>query len=154
MEEYHPDEKLKQMWLAILGISFLASYVLVFFILSIFYAVYQEKAILIAFLIISIIEIPLAVILYIWIPYYFKSIKYMVSDDFVRIQQGVFWKSLSTIPYEKVQNVDMSQGPIERKFGLGRVLLHTAGYSGQSTAEGIIKGISLRRIFSFFERSI
>lgn len=65
----------------------------------------------------------------------------MVSDNFIRIQKGVFWKRLSTIPFEKVQNVEIHQGPIERSFGLGKILVHTAGYSGQMTAEGVVKGI-------------
>ncbi|MFC1562954.1 PH domain-containing protein [candidate division KSB1 bacterium] len=141
MEEYYPDIKLKKLWQTILGLWFFVLYVLVTIVLLIVYAVYPVNALLIAILVISLIEIPIAVCVFIWVPYYFMSIKYLVSDDFVRIQQGVIWKNLYTISFEKVQNVEIHQGPIERNYGLGKILLHTAGYSGQSTAEGVIKGI-------------
>ena len=141
MEEYYPDAKLKTVWQTIWGLCFFILYILLVVILLIFYAVTTEKGILIAVMLISIVEIPTAALIWLWISRYFKSIKYMVSDDFIRIQKGVFWKELSTIPFEKVQNVEIHQGPIERSFGLGKVLIHTAGYSGQMTAEGIIKGI-------------
>lgn len=141
MEEYYPDAKLKTVWQTIWGLCFFILYILLVVILLIFYAVTTEKGILTAVMLISIVEIPTAVLIWLWISRYFKSIKYMVSDDFIRIQKGVFWKGLSTIPFEKVQNVEIHQGPIERSFGLGKVLVHTAGYSGQMTPEGIIKGI-------------
>jgi len=141
MEEYYPDAKLKTVWQTICGLCFFVLYVLLVVTLLIVYAVTTEKGLLIAVILISIVEIPTAILIWLWISSYFKSIKYMVSDDFIRIQKGVFWKGLSTIPFEKVQNIEIHQGPIERSFGLGKILVHTAGYSGQTTAEGIIKGI-------------
>ena len=141
MEEYYPDAKLKTVWQTIWGLCFFILYILLVVILLIVYAVTTEKGLLIAVILISIVEIPTAVLIWLWISSYFKSIKYMVSDDFIRIQKGVFWKGLSTIPFEKVQNVEIHQGPIERSFGLGKILIHTAGYSGQPTAEGVVKGI-------------
>lgn len=141
MEEYYPDAKLKTVWQIIWGLCFFTLYILLVAILLIVYAVTTEKGIRIAVILISIVEIPTAVLIWLWISRYFKSIKYMVSDNFIRIQKGVFWKRLSTIPFEKVQNVEIHQGPIERSFGLGKILVHTAGYSGQMTAEGVVKGI-------------
>ena len=140
MEEYYPDDKLKTMW-QVLILGFSGLYVFVLMILLIVYGVTSAKGLLVLVILISVIGIPTAVFLWFWISYYFKSIKYMVSDDFIRIQRGVIWKKLSTIPFEKIQNVEIHQGPIERSFKLGKVLIHTAGYSGQPTAEGVIKGL-------------
>ncbi len=141
MEEYYPDNKLKKYLQTIYGIYFLFFYISSAIVLLIFYAVYHAKVLLIILLVISIIEIPAAVCIFIWIPYYFKSIKYLVSEKFIRIQKGVIWKNLSTIPFAKVQNVEIIHGPIERNFGLGSIFLHTAGYSGRAAAKGVIRGI-------------
>ena len=142
MEEFYPDEKLQTIWYIILGGVFIITYFPIILILLIINASNPETKVLTAFIVITIIEIPTAICFLLWIPYYFKSLKYTISDDFLRIQSGAIWKKLLTIPFEKIQNVEIHQGPIERSFGLGKVLIHTAGYSGQREAEGIIKGIT------------
>jgi membrane protein YdbS with pleckstrin-like domain len=141
MEEFYPDKKLLTMWQVILVIWFFVLYVPIQFGLFVVNVVVPEKDVWGSMFTITMIEVPIAVFCFFWLPYYFKSLKYTISDDFMRIQSGVIWKRLITIPYEKVQNVEVHQGPLERNFALGKVLIHTAGFSGQTTAEGIIKGI-------------
>jgi membrane protein YdbS with pleckstrin-like domain len=31
------------------------------------------------------------------------------------------------VPFGRVQHIDVTQGPLERRFGLGTLVLHTAG---------------------------
>ncbi|GAA3718661.1 hypothetical protein GCM10022268_28690 [Sphingomonas cynarae] len=33
------------------------------------------------------------------------------------------------VPLSRVQHIDVSQGPVERAFGVARLILHTAGTS-------------------------
>lgn len=141
MEEFHPDAKVQDMWRRSLGIWGFVSYFLFIVLLVIIKAAVPDVHILPVLVIITIIEAAVVVFTLVWIPHYFKSIKYIVSEDFVRIQKGAVWKRFTTIPFEKVQNVEIFQGPIERSFGLGKILVHTAGYSGLSKAEGVINGI-------------
>ena len=141
MEEFHPDAKIQDMWKRSLGIWGFVSYFLFIVLLVIIKAAVPDVHILPVLVVITIIDVAVVVFTLVWIPHYFKSIKYIVSDDFVRIQKGAVWKRFTTIPFEKVQNVEIFQGPIERSFGLGKILVHTAGYSGLSKAEGVINGI-------------
>lgn len=47
--------------------------------------------------------------------------------DGLEIHRGVFWQHRITVPISRIQHVDVSQGPVQRQFGLGKVTAHTAG---------------------------
>lgn len=65
-----------------------------------------------------------------WIPKYFDSISFTLTQDEVIVERGVWWKMKHVVPYARVMSVDAIQGPISRHFGLGCVDIHTAGYTG------------------------
>jgi membrane protein YdbS with pleckstrin-like domain len=77
-----------------------------------------------------------------WIPKYFGSIKYLMSDNDVRVEIGVWWKMRHAIPYSRIMNVDTIQGPLSRRLGIGTVDIYTAGYTGQGGGSG---GPGIRR---------
>jgi membrane protein YdbS with pleckstrin-like domain len=45
----------------------------------------------------------------------------------VEVHRGAFFRTVTTVPRWRVQHVDIAQGPIERRFGLARLVIHTAG---------------------------
>lgn len=65
-----------------------------------------------------------------WIQKYYDSIWFTLERDEVVIERGVWWKMKHVVPYSRVMSVDIIQGPISRKFGIGSVHVHTAGYTG------------------------
>jgi len=65
-----------------------------------------------------------------WIPRYCSSISYMLGEEEVMVERGVWWKMKHVVPYARVMSVDIIQGPISRHFGVGSVNVHTAGYTG------------------------
>ena len=73
----------------------------------------------------------LALFVLAWIPLYHRSLHYEIDDTEIRVSKGVVWRSRVTVPYTKVTNVDLTQGPLERMFGIGRVKVQTAGYGGK-----------------------
>lgn len=84
-----------------------------------------------------------------WIGPYYRSFAYRIDEDAVRMQYGVFWKQDITVPYNKITNVDVTQGPLQRAFGIGIVHVQTAGAGGAqgSRAEIRLSGIAeLREI--------
>ncbi len=83
------------------------------------------------------------VLVLLWIPAYYNSISYAIEDDAVRGQAGVFWKKYVTVPYTKITNIDIRQGPLERAFHIGTINLQTAGAGGSqgSRAELRLMGI-------------
>jgi hypothetical protein len=78
------------------------------------------------------LTVTLTVILFAayWIPRYCSSISYMLSEEEVMVERGVWWKMKHVVPYARVMSVDIIQGPISRRFSVGSVHVHTAGYTG------------------------
>jgi membrane protein YdbS with pleckstrin-like domain len=74
-----------------------------------------------------------------WLTAYFRSLGYTIADDIVKGQRGVFFKRYVTVPYHKITNVDVTQGPLQRKFGVGFVHCQTAGAGGQQGARAELK---------------
>jgi len=64
-----------------------------------------------------------------WIPKYYFSISYVFTQSEIVVERGVWWKHKSTVPYNRITNIDIVQGPVSRRFGLGNVRVQTAGYS-------------------------
>jgi len=52
---------------------------------------------------------------------------YVVDAGGLEIRRGVYWRSVITVPRSRVQLTDVSQGPLERSYGLGTLIVYTAG---------------------------
>lgn len=52
---------------------------------------------------------------------------YRIDEDGIEIVQGVYWRTITNIPRSRVQHTDVSQGPLERRHGLGTLVVYTAG---------------------------
>ncbi|CAI9401752.1 MULTISPECIES: PH domain-containing protein [Aestuariimicrobium] len=62
---------------------------------------------------------------------------YAERDDDLYLTHGLFWRSLSIIPYGRMQAVNISSGPVERAFGLATVQLVTAADQSDATIPGL-----------------
>lgn len=45
----------------------------------------------------------------------------------VRLQDGVWWQTETWIPIARLQHLDVQQGPLDRRWGMATLSLHTAG---------------------------
>ncbi len=88
---------------------------------------------------------PLLFVLY-WIPLYYSSMKFSITGEHVIVEKGVWWKKETTIPFERITNVDKTQDPFERYYKIGKIHVQTAGAGGAqgATAEAVIQGIKNR----------
>lgn len=77
-----------------------------------------------------------------WIPLYHESIVYRLTVTEVTWQRGVWFRQTGIVPYNRITNVDIIQGPLMRFFSFSAVRVQTAGYSAQARAEIIINGIA------------
>jgi membrane protein YdbS with pleckstrin-like domain len=50
-----------------------------------------------------------------------------VGDLGFEHRRGVWWQKTTIVPWSRVQHTDVTQGPIMRRFGLGKLVIHTAG---------------------------
>jgi membrane protein YdbS with pleckstrin-like domain len=56
-----------------------------------------------------------------------RHTSYKVDERGIEIRKGVYWRQVIHVPRSRVQHTDVSQGPIERGFGLGTLVIYTAG---------------------------
>ncbi len=56
-----------------------------------------------------------------------RHTSYHASELGIEIRRGVFWRKRILVPRARVQHSDVSQGPIQRRFGLATLHLYTAG---------------------------
>lgn len=66
-------------------------------------------------------------IAYAWPPIDYRHTSYTLDAEGIEIRTGVFWRAIMSVPRSRVQHIDVSQGPLERVYGLGRLVIYTAG---------------------------
>jgi len=62
-----------------------------------------------------------------WPPVSYRYVSYRVDADGLEIRSGVYFRSVTTVPKSRVQHTDVSQGPLQRRYGLATLTVHTAG---------------------------
>jgi uncharacterized protein len=53
------------------------------------------------------------------------------------VTHGVMWRRLVVVPYGRMQLVDVTAGPVERKFGISTLRLHTASAGTDARIHGL-----------------
>lgn len=91
--------------------------------------------ILLAPLAIVVVIVP-DVVAYVALHLRYDTTWYVLSDRSLRIRRGIWVIQETTITFENVQNVLVSQGPLQRMFGIADVVVKTAGGAGHGVAEG------------------
>ena len=73
------------------------------------------------------------------------KLEYRVGPHEMRIDSGWLSRTSRAIPFDRVTDVDLEQGPVHRLFGLARVKLETGASAGSKEEEGVLHTISLER---------
>ena len=63
-------------------------------------------------------------------PRRYRAWGYAEGEDELAISRGLWVRRRTVVPFGRVQHIDVAQGPIERRFGLATLILHTAGTRG------------------------
>ncbi|MBI2233348.1 MAG: PH domain-containing protein [Candidatus Aenigmarchaeota archaeon] len=131
------------------------SYFWAFFFIFIFLAGFIGIAVLAmtqslgAFFVYAIFVMLLAVAVSgVWSKLMYESYSYELSKMSLNVKWGVLRKHSATIPYSRIQNIDVNRGIMARLLGLGELWIQTAGVSTAFTkfgalrfSEGIIPGL-------------
>ena len=67
-----------------------------------------------------------------WPQVRYRHIRYRTDENGFTIRRGVLWRGVTSIPKARVQHTDVVQGPIQRRYGLGTLVIHTAGTQDSS----------------------
>lgn len=87
------------------------------------------------------IAVFLGVVATVWalllIPRNWRAWGYAERDDDLLVTRGVMFRALTVVPYGRMQFVDVSSGPLERRYGLATVQLHTASPATDAKIPGL-----------------
>jgi membrane protein YdbS with pleckstrin-like domain len=66
-------------------------------------------------------------LVWLWPPIAYRHLWFGVDETGIAIESGVLWRSRIALPRVRIQHTDVSQGPLERRYGIGTLKLYTAG---------------------------
>ena len=76
-----------------------------------------------------------------WVKLYYESMWYELHEDEMRWKRGVWFRTTGIVPYNRITNLDLKQGPVMRWLNISTLSIQTAGYSGQAVPEIRIEAI-------------
>ena len=78
-----------------------------------------------------------------WPSVAYRYFGYLIRDQDLLVQRGVFFRRRTSIPHNRIQHVDTRQGPLEQLFGISRVLIFTAsGMAADGSLPGVAHGLA------------
>lgn len=77
---------------------------------------------------------------YVWPRLRYRSWGFELGSEELYLEHGVLNHVRTVVPLRRVQHLDVSQDLLEREFGLGRLIVHTAG---SRSSDVIIPGLVL-----------
>jgi membrane protein YdbS with pleckstrin-like domain len=63
---------------------------------------------------------------------------YLEREDDLLVRRGVLVRRTSVVPYGRMQYVDVTAGPLDRRLGLATVTLHTAAAATDASVPGLL----------------
>jgi len=77
-------------------------------------------------LVVPMVAIPL----FAWPAVSVPRMAYAVRDKDILYKSGVFWQTVTAIPFNRIQHVEKSSTPLDRRFDIATLQLFTAGGAG------------------------
>ncbi|WP_432561606.1 PH domain-containing protein [Kineococcus sp. SYSU DK003] len=84
-----------------------------------------------------VLIVPLWLWDYLWSGRQVQAWGYAERDDDLLVVKGILFRSLVVVPYGRLQYVDVEAGPVDRKFGIAKVQLHTASSDTDAAIPGL-----------------
>lgn len=131
---FKPNKKIINVWFIMWFVAFFF-----FYLVPIVPLIYFSQ--FLAALIVTVVILPWFLIASFWIPKFYQSIQYNILDDHIRIESGVWWQQVKTIPFKMITDIKILQGPLARFFQFGNLMIQTAGMGAQNTSEGKLLGL-------------
>lgn len=98
-----------------------------------------DSALAFTFLVVIVVVISL-ILSYLIALLTYHFYRYELAEDKFNKESGIIWKKYTSIPYERIQNVDIYRGVWARILGLSDLHIQTAGTAGFSTQGGLSFG--------------
>ncbi|PKI90710.1 hypothetical protein CW368_08495 [Actinomycetales bacterium SN12] len=69
-----------------------------------------------------------------------RALGYMLRADDIVFRRGILWQRMVAVPYGRMQLVDITQGPLDRVFGLSQLKMVTAAAATGVQIPGLTQG--------------
>lgn len=66
-------------------------------------------------------------------PRRYRRWRYAIGADALEIHRGVWTRTTSAVPFHRIQQIDVSQGPLQRRHGVATLQLRTAAAASDGT---------------------
>ncbi len=66
-------------------------------------------------------------LLQLWLPFQLTRTRFLLRRQDFLLESGVWWRQAVLIPLTRVQHVTVSQGPLQKHYGLATLKVFTAG---------------------------
>lgn len=87
---------------------------------------------------VAVLVVVLLALFLAWTALYYASMEYELRDDELSWRRGVWFRRTGIVPYNRITNIDIRQGPVMRALGISNLAVQTAGYSGQMEPEIVL----------------
>jgi membrane protein YdbS with pleckstrin-like domain len=123
-----------------LSVNFILFFLLImrFTVFPVLLAASPEPLVLV---ILAVIVLVPVLVFFVWVGLYYKSMWYELREDEITWKRGVWFRTTGIVPYNRITNIDVRQGPVMRLLGISTLAVQTAGYSGQAVPEIRIEGM-------------
>lgn len=74
----------------------------------------------------------------------YEHFRWDVDDGVVRIHHGVVFRTQVSVPAFRIQHIDLTQGPLDRWFGIRHLVVHTAAPGADLELPGLPAGDAAR----------
>ena len=98
---------------------------------------------------IAIVGVLAAAALITWPAIALPRCGYALRERDMVYRHGVIFRKVTTVPFNRIQHVEVSHGPIDRRFGIGTLKLYTAGGSGGDLSVGGLPTETAERLRDF-----
>lgn len=71
------------------------------------------------------------------VPLRYRAWRYRFGPDALELQQGIWWRTVAAVPYQRIQQVEVEHGPLQRRLGMVSLSLRTASAMPLGTIPGI-----------------
>ena len=137
-KEFKPASQLKKLYYSYLFIIFIVFLLLIIIPILLFAPIFVNLFISLPLLVIFIFTAY-------WIPKYYGTIFYKLTKNEIFWRRGIWFKTTGIVPYNRITNIDINQGPLSRSFGVSSLRIQTAGYSVSSRASAELKLDGIRK---------
>ena len=136
MEDFQPNITtenwipIDKAYLSVVRIGFTLIHALGLVVAAVFIFLLPSPAHIIPSLAASVLLCSFLWLFFIWAPRRTKRMQYLLRELDINFQSGyLFWQMVS-ISNNRIQHMEVRQGPIERRYGLATLVIYTAGTQG------------------------